>query len=129
MKHYPESQKALEYAEFTLENSEYNLLGGFTLGAINRAFYAMFYCMNALLFTQNVHAKSHKGTLVKFEELFVKSGIMPKKTSNWVRDAFNLRQEADYDFEAIITEEEAQILVENAKEFYLITKEYLAKLS
>lgn len=129
MKHYPESQKALEYAEFTLENSEYNLLGGFTLGTINRAFYAMFYCMNELLFTQNVHAKSHKGTLVKFEELFVKSGIMPKKTSNWVRDAFNLRQEADYDFEAIITEEEAQILVENAKEFYLITKEYLAKLS
>jgi uncharacterized protein (UPF0332 family) len=54
---------------------------------------------------------------------------MPKKTSNWERDAFNLRQEADYDFEAMITEEEAQILVENAKEFYLITKEYLAKLT
>jgi uncharacterized protein (UPF0332 family) len=53
---------------------------------------------------------------------------LPRKTSNWVRDAFNLRQEADYDFEAIITEEEAQILVENAKEFYFITKEYLSKL-
>lgn len=35
MNHFPESQKALEFAEFTLENSEYNLLGGFTLGTIN----------------------------------------------------------------------------------------------
>ena len=84
--------------------------------------------MTALLFTENIHTKSHKGTLVKFEELFVKTGLLPKQTSTWVRDAFNLRQEADYNFEAIITEDEAKILVENAREFYILTKNYFEKL-
>lgn len=88
----------------------------------------MYYCISALLFTENVYAKSHKGTLVKYEELFVKNGRMSKQTSIWVRDAFNLRQEADYDFEAIITEEEAKVIVENAREFYNLVKEYLEKL-
>lgn len=125
---YAESFKALERAEFTLENSEYNLHGGFELGTVNRAYYAMYYCMSALLFTENVYAKSHKGTHVKYEELFVKNGRMSKQTSIWVRDAFNLRQEADYDFEAIITGDEAKVLVENAREFYNLVKEYLEKL-
>jgi uncharacterized protein (UPF0332 family) len=129
MNQLSESFKALEYAEFTLQNSEYNLHGGFALGTINRAYYAMFYCMTALLFTENIHAKSHKGTLVKYEELFVKSGLMSKQTSTWVRDAFNLRQEADYDFEAIITEDEAKILVENARQFYNLTKAFLENLA
>ena len=118
MNNFADSFKALERAKDTLETSEHDLKGGFTLAAVNRAYYAMFYCMSTLLFTENLYAKSH------YEELFVKTERMPKQTSLWVRTAFNLRQEADYDFEAVVTEEEAQIILVNARNFYELTKDY-----
>ena len=124
MNNFADSSKALERAKDTLETSEHDLKGGFTLATVNRAYYAMFYCMSALLFTENIYAKSHKGVLIKYEELFIKTEKLPKHTSLWVRTAFNLRQEADYDFEAVITEEEAQIILKNAQNFYELTKGY-----
>ena len=120
--------KALERAEDALHNSVHSLHGGFTLGTVNRAYYTMFHCMCALLATQDIHAKTHQGTRAKFGEMFIKSSIFPHITANYVRDAFNLRQEADYDLDANITEDEAQILVDNAREFYNLTKKYLEKL-
>ena len=67
--------------------------------------------MSALLFTENIYAKSHKGFLLKYEQLFVKTGKMPRNTSIWIRTTFSLRQEADYDLDASITEEESVLII------------------
>jgi uncharacterized protein (UPF0332 family) len=124
-----DSFKALERAEDALENSVYSLHGGFTLGTVNRAYYTMFYCMSALLATKGIHAKTHQDIRAKFGELFIKNSIFPTIIAKYIGNAFDLRQEADYDFEAIITEDEAKVLVENAREFYNLTKEYLEKIA
>lgn len=123
-----ESFKALERAEDTLNTSEHDLKGGFPLATVNRAYYTMFYCMSALLFTENIYAKSHKGVLLKYEEIFIKTGKISKNTSTWIRTAFNLRQEADYDFDASISDEEAATLVDYARNFFELTKDYFSKL-
>ena len=49
-----EAQQALERAEDTLNESSYNLDGGFTIATANRAYYAIFYCLTALLYTEHV---------------------------------------------------------------------------
>lgn len=49
----------MDKAVEALENAEYDLNGGFTLATANRAYYACYYCMTALLYTKDVYAKSH----------------------------------------------------------------------
>jgi uncharacterized protein (UPF0332 family) len=46
-----EVAKALNKAKDSIAAAAYSMTGGFILAAVNRAYYAMFYCMNALLYT------------------------------------------------------------------------------
>ena len=118
----------LERADDTLHASDVNLKNDLLLASVNRAYYAMFYCTIALLRSEDIITKSHSGTFSKFNELFVKTGTISTEHSSNFRRAFEYRQSVDYDIEAHITEEECQVLLDNAKEFYTITKEYLSKL-
>jgi uncharacterized protein (UPF0332 family) len=124
-----ESHLWLERAEDTLHASDVNLKNDLLLASVNRAYYAMFYCAIALLRSENIITKSHSGTFSKFGELFVKTNLITAQHSSNFRKAFEYRQSVDYDIEAHITEEECLLLLENAKEFYKMTKDYLEKLS
>ncbi len=119
----------LERAEDAILTAELDLKSGFVLATVNRAYYSIFYSISALLYSEDIYAKSHKGTHVKFDEIFIRTGKMPSVTSKYVSNSFNLRQEADYDLDADITGEEAQILIDNAKEFYELTKNYLKTIN
>ncbi|AYD49156.1 HEPN domain-containing protein [Arachidicoccus soli] len=123
-----EVQKVLDKAIEALENAEYDLNGGFTLATANRAYYACYYCMTALLYTKDVYAKTHQGVKTKFTELFIKNGLIPQKASDIASLLFDNRQNADYDFDAEITTEEADNLIKQARTFLLLTEEYLSDL-
>lgn len=126
---YYEAQLWLERANDTLFASDFNLKNELTLAAVNRAYYSMFYCTTALLRTENIITKSHSGTLSKFNEVFIKTNRISTKYSLMLRRAFDYRQSCDYDIEVAITEEEAQILVDYATEFYQLTKSILEELA
>ena len=53
-----ESLKAVAKALDAIETAEHDLQGNFTFAAINRIYYACYYCMTALLQSQNVFAKT-----------------------------------------------------------------------
>jgi uncharacterized protein (UPF0332 family) len=126
---YSESFKIMEKAEEAIEAAEYNINGGFSLAATNRAYYACYYCMAALLLTQNVYAKTHQGVRGKFSELFIKTAIFPDFIATYIKAAFDLRQEADYDFDADISIDVATTVVSNTKEFYQYALTYLKNLN
>ncbi|RRB04097.1 HEPN domain-containing protein [Larkinella rosea] len=73
--------------------------------------------MTALLLSENEYAKTHKGTITKFNELFVKSGLFNKEAAQLVSNAYILRQKADYDLEVEISEDDARDLVKRARVF------------
>jgi uncharacterized protein (UPF0332 family) len=125
---YYEAQLWLDRANDTLFASDFNLKNELTLAAVNRAYYSMFYCTTALLRTENIITKSHSGTLSKFGELFIKTNRIPVKYSLMLRRAFDYRQSCDYDIEVSISEEEAQMLVRYATEFYELSKGFLENL-
>jgi uncharacterized protein (UPF0332 family) len=126
---YSESLKALEKAADALENAEYNLKGDFTLATANRAYYACYYCMSALLYTRNIYAKTHQGAKAKFSEIFIKElAVFTPEISDNLTLLFDYRQEADYDLDADISIEEARNILQKATEFYLLTKNYLAEI-
>lgn len=125
---YRETGKALEKAADAIESAEYSFKGGFLLATANRAYYLCYYCMIALLYIKNVYAKTHQGTRAKFSEHFIKTNIFPVEASDTIKMLFDYRQEADYDLDADITMDEARIIIEKARAFYILCKDYYQKL-
>ena len=118
----------MEKAEEAIETAEYNINGGYSLAATNRAYYSCYYSMAALLLTKGVYAKTHQGVRAKFSEIFIKTAIFPDVIANYIKTSFDLRQEADYDFDADIPIEVAKSIVINTKEFYQHAITYLQDL-
>lgn len=81
-----EAQLALERAEDTLDESAHNLDGGFTIATVNRAYYAIFYCLTALLYTEDIQTKRQRSTGYKFHSSFASRVIMIwKQTFRWMK--------------------------------------------
>ncbi len=125
---YIESSKALEKAAEAIDNAEYNLKGKFFAATANRAYYACYYSILALLYTQNVYSKTHQGARAKFSELFIKTSIFPIEISDSITMLFDYRQEADYDLDEDIKHDEAENLINKATEIYQLTKAYFQEL-
>ncbi len=70
--------KYMERAEFALEASESMLEDAQLFALANRAYYAVFYCVCALLATQDVYTKKHQAARAKFGELFIITELFPK---------------------------------------------------
>ena len=105
-------ERRLEQAQATLE--EANLLifrGRTTLGAVNRAYYAMFYAVLALLQYINMVPRKHSGALALFDNEFVKKGIFSKELSNNLHKAFEARQVSDYHMVDPVGREDAEDLI------------------
>jgi uncharacterized protein (UPF0332 family) len=65
-------------------------------GAVNRADYAMFYALLALLATKQLSPSKHSGVISLFDREFVKTGIFPPDLSKSLHLAFDRRQVYDY---------------------------------
>jgi uncharacterized protein (UPF0332 family) len=123
-----ESFKAIARALETIEAAEYDMRGNFTLAAINRIYYACYYCMSALLLTKNIYAKTHQGTRAKFSEIFIKTGLFPGNIAEHIKNAFDLRQEADYDFDANVPDDIANLMITKTRELHQLSISYLQTL-
>lgn len=121
--------KAIERAQDALDTARYDLKGGFTLAAVSRAYYVVFYCMSGLLMLHDIHAKTHQGVQAKFRELFVMTDIFDFSVAATIHNSFALRQKADYNMDADILPSEASELIRDAQIFYNVTREYLQKLA
>lgn len=97
--------------------------------AVNRAYYAMFYSVLALLATRKQETSKHSGAISLFDKEFVKPGAFTKDFSRWLHEAFDLRQRSDYTIEFQVTRKEAEMTLEHAVSFVSEVKTILAKLA
>ena len=63
-----------------------------------------------------------------FQQNYVKTGIFDKEYSTIVQDAFEVRQESDYEDFYIVSKEEVEIQMSNAKKFVDAVEEYLKNI-
>jgi len=101
MSQNPEQLEALlryriEQAHETLREAEVLLDESALRGTVNRAYYAMFYALLALLATKQLGTSRHSGALALFDREFVKPGVFPRELSRSLHLAFDLRQTHDY---------------------------------
>jgi len=107
----------LEQADEALRSAQTNLEHGMERSAVNRAYYAMFYAVLALLATRRKETSRHSGVLSLFDREFVKAGVFSKDLSRWLHEAFNLRQSADYGTRFTPSSDAVRELVTNARTF------------
>lgn len=107
----------LAQADDALRSAEVLLQSELLRDAVNRAYYAMFYVILALLTTRNLGSSKHHGVIALFDREFVKTGQVPRDLSRWLHRAFERRLEADYSESPAITLEDASRTVEEARLF------------
>ncbi|MBN2316364.1 MAG: HEPN domain-containing protein [Sedimentisphaerales bacterium] len=107
----------LERADDCIKDAELLLSAYRQSAAAGRAYYAMFHAATAVLLKRNIRRHSHKGIISAFGQFFVKSGDVEMRFHKYIAEAFDLRQESDYEPLVDITERQVKRVLEWAKEF------------
>lgn len=117
-----QANETLHEAEILFNQSAYR-------GTVNRAYYAMFYSVLALLATKKLGTSKHSGVISLFDREFVKTGLFPRDLSRSLRLAFDRRQTHDYGELIEIGEQIAQESLNDAKAFVSTVESYLELLT
>ncbi len=85
---FDKTQDAIESAELLLRGNKNSFAAG-------RAYYAMFYVAEALLYEKGMEFRKHSGVHAAFGKHFAKTGEMDSKFHRYLLDAFESRLEAE----------------------------------
>jgi uncharacterized protein (UPF0332 family) len=91
----------------------------------NRAYYAMFYAVTALLASDGATLRRHSAVIAAFGERFVKTGRVDPELHRALLSAFGLRQAADYDPMATITIDSVRSVIDDARAMLAVAGQIL----
>ena len=101
--------RAIRAAETLLRENDADFAAG-------RAYYAMFYAAEALLFERGLQFRKHGAVHGAFGEHLVRSGVLDARYHRWLLDAFDVRIQGDYGVDAVVTVDEARTMITQARE-------------
>lgn len=112
------AEDCLREAGLLLDGNEYK-------GAANRAYYAAFHSLRAVLILDDFDSKKHSGIIAKFRENYLKTEIFNKEISDYISSLFRVRTASDYDDFFIVSKEESISQLEKAEIIVKRIKDYL----
>jgi len=115
----------IEQARETLREAQILLHEATARGALNRAYYAMFYALLALLATRRLGTSKHGSAITLFDREFVKPGIFPRELSRALHLAFERRLTHDYGEMIVVTQDMAEGTLQDAETFVVAVESYL----
>ena len=119
------AQYRLERAKQDLSDAEFSYKARRYLNANNRAYYAIFHAIKAVLALERIDFKKHKDVLAYFNQHYIKTEKFPRKISKKISQANKVREDSDYDDEFIPTDDETRIQIDTARELITLVEEYL----
>lgn len=93
--------------------------------ANSRAYYSIFYSIRAVLALEPIDFKRHKDVTAYFNKNYIKTEIFPKKYGHKIVEAFNIRDDSDYDDEFVVDPEITKRQIETAKELVKLVEDYV----
>jgi len=113
----PEQLALLKKAKSSLEAAK--LLAGqrYYDFSVSRAYYSMFYVVEALLLGEGFVYSKHSAVIAAFGQKFVKTKIVPEEFHKYLIKAEAGRNTGDYDSMAIISADDAMIQIERGEKF------------
>jgi len=118
---FEQAQKCLE-AALLLKNAEAYK------DAANRSYYSIFHAMRAVLASDCFDSKKHSGIISEFRRRYIKPGVFSKIFSDIIDDAFEVRNNSDYNDFYVVSKEDVIHQTENAKIFLIAVEEYIKTL-
>jgi len=112
-------------AKDSLEAAKSLHRGGFHGFAAARAYYAMFYVAQAFLEGEGLSYSKHSEVIGAFGLHFAKPGHLPRELHRYLRDAQDVRLEADYDYVETVTAERAVQQIQRAVTFLEVAEQRL----
>ena len=112
------AQTFLRSAERLMSDGDYD-------SCASRCYYAMFSIAQGALLAKGLRASSHKGTISLFGEHFVRSGIFEGHLGRAINYAYDMRIVGDYGVTRPIAQEEAEDLLNAARDFVAKVKTWL----
>ena len=114
-----------EQAEDDLEAAKLLLEAGKYKAANNRAYYACFHAIDAVLAKEPVAFKKHKDTLSYFNKNYVHTEIFPRDIGRKISRLEIIRHKSDYDTFYIASKEDAAEQVSVAEEVIALVGNHL----
>ena len=118
-----------EQAEDDLEAAKLLLEAGKYKAANNRAYYACFHAIDAVLAKEPVAFKKHKDTLSYFNKNYVHTEIFPRDIGRKISRLEIIRHKSDYDTFYIASKEDALEQVSVTEEVIDLVGKYLKRNS
>ena len=114
------AQEEWQTAELLLQHQNYR-------SSINRSYYAIFHAIRAVNALDGFDSSKHSGVIAHFNQMYVKEGFFDKEVSKIIRNASELREQADYEDFYAATAEEAESVLANANTFISAVEAFLKR--
>ena len=115
------AKEKLDSSKLLLDNGNYK-------DSIGRSYYAMFSAVRAILAIDGVDYSKHAGVIAYFQKEYVKTGKFDKLYSKYLSQAFQIRNQADYEDFYIVSQKEAMKQYEKSDEFVKVVEVYLESI-
>lgn len=115
---FKRAKEELSTAELLLRSTNFR-------SSINRSYYAIFHAIRAINALDGFDSSKHSGVISHFNQEYVKTGIFQKEVSKIIRNASELREQADYEDFYEATQEEASDVFDQASLFIAAVEKYL----
>ena len=112
------AKEELQTAELFLRNADFR-------SSINRSYYSIFHAIRAVNALDGFDSNKHSGVISHFNQEYVKTGLFEKEISKIIRNASELREQADYEDFYEASQEEAADVFEQASRFISVVEVYL----
>lgn len=112
------AQRSLSAARVMLDSNAPDI-------AASRAYYSMFYVAQALLEIDGLKFSSHSAVIGAFGKHFAATDRLPRHLHRYLLDAFDARNQGDYDITEEVTPDLARMQIQHAEEFVRIGVEVL----
>ena len=124
MKEY--TRKLLDKALDTIEGAEGLTNMGKAEMAAGRAYYAMFYVTEALLYNEfDLKLNQHGQVIAAYGKNFAKTKALDPKYHRWLRDGFEKRISGDYGVDTGIDQDVAANMINQARDFLMDARKYM----
>lgn len=111
------AEDAIQRAERYLQTADLVLEDGDLETCVSRSYYAMFYVARELLQRHGSDPDTHQGTINQFGLHLVKNGPVSAQYGRAFREIRELREFAEYAEERVVTDEDAETALKDAKAF------------
>ena len=115
----------LEQAKEDLESAKLLYEKEYYKSANNRAYYAIFHSMRAILALEGVDFKRHKDVQAYFNKNYVNAEIFPREMGRKIAIASTIREDSDYDDEFIANKDKTLNQIQTAEELIKLVQEYV----